>query len=155
MRSDFVSLVNSQSDVGRSLISQRYSMDIVTSLITICFVSKYFIIFIIFIKKKNFFILFIFFNWGCKQFFWGCNACLCTLVEPGLNTWHVVCYIYVIIYISTEFAFFMRPKMIDVQYIAVFVLWTYLCKLQPRSGKRKPAQMSSCCSPLLPEAVVL
>ena len=86
-----------------------------------------------------------------KIYFLNAKSFVCTLS----NTWHVICYIYIIIYISTEFAFFMRPKMIDVQYIAVFVLWTYLCKLQPRSGKRKPAQMSSCCSALLPEAVVL
>ena len=71
MRRYFVSLVNSQSDVGRSLISQRYSMDIVTSLITICFVSKYFIIFIIFIKKKIFFIIFIFSIEGATIFLGG------------------------------------------------------------------------------------
>jgi hypothetical protein len=71
MRRYFVSLVNSQSDVGRSLISQRYSMDIVTSLITICFVSKYFIIFIIFIKKKTFLFYLFFSIEGANNFFGG------------------------------------------------------------------------------------
>ena len=78
MRRYFVSLVNSQSDVGRSLISQRYSMDIVTSLITICFVSKYFIIFIIFIKKKLFYFIY-FFQLRVQTIFLGVQ---CMLMHP-------------------------------------------------------------------------
>ena len=46
-------------------------MEIVTSFITICFVSKYLIIFIIFIKKKIFFIFFIFTIEGATFFFGG------------------------------------------------------------------------------------
>ena len=53
------------------LISQRYLMEIVTSFITICFVSKYLIIFIIFIKKKNIYIIFIFSIEGATIFLGG------------------------------------------------------------------------------------
>ena len=62
------------------LVNKINGMEIVTSLITIGFVSKYFIIFY-YLEKKN--SLPLFFNWGCKHFLGGCNACLCTPVEPG------------------------------------------------------------------------
>ena len=53
------------------LISQRYLMEIVTGFITICFVSKYFIIFIIFIKKKTFLFYLFFSIEGANNFFGG------------------------------------------------------------------------------------
>ena len=50
------------------LISQRYLMEIVTGFITICFVSKYFIIFYHIYKKNN---LFYFFSIEGANIFFG------------------------------------------------------------------------------------
>ena len=54
------------------LISQRYLMEIVTGFITICFVSKYFIIFYHIYKKKYIFYFILFFLIeGANNFFGG------------------------------------------------------------------------------------